>query len=177
MHQVVGMVVVGLVVGQLLLGWRHHMGYLRTKNGTWMGRWHVWIGRSLMGLGWLNVMLGLWARGYGGLTLLGGGLVILAEAGVMIRVLWFRKKIPVLPGNGRRCKAAQQWNASAQEGGHGLGVEYFELVGDDDVEEDDDYDEDGRLKTDVEWEEGRRTKMGDEEGKERATKLQKLDVV
>jgi Cytochrome domain of cellobiose dehydrogenase len=192
-HQVVGLVIVGLMGMQVLLGWRHHIKYLRTKAGTWMGKSHVWIGRALLAMGWVNVLLGLKARGYGWLTLLAAGLVVLAEAALLVRVLGFRKKglAPWFRKNDQQ-KSRRAAKGRAGAGGNaaaaGLGEEYFELVGEDDEEgledEDVDYDEDGRLKADVEWEE--RLKRGGAEGGpgedgngegEQAKKLQKLDVV
>jgi hypothetical protein len=195
-HQVVGLVVVGCVVAQVVLGWRHHVGFLRRggKGGPgWMGRVHVWMGRGLLATGWVNVLLGLKARSYGFLTFVAVGILILVEAGVMIRVLGFRRgatSSSSFKTKGLGITGARQRGA-AESGGDGLGEEYFELVGHDDdlaeEEEDDDvdenYDEDGRLKADVEWEEerlregrkGERAGIG-EEG-ETARKLKRLDIV
>jgi hypothetical protein len=140
-------------------------------------------------LGWCNVLLGLRARGYGGFVLLAAGLVILAEVMVMVRVLWFRTSgIPGWPSwagqKEVRSARGREAGARAGEGEGGLGEEYFELVGDDEGEseaDDQDYDEDGRLKADVEWEERMRdggAGQGEAEGgAERTKRLKRLDVV
>lgn len=112
-------------------------------------------------------MLGLQARGYGLLTFVAVGLLIALEAAVLVRILGFRKPIPShfisttgkhglrLPG-GR----ARQPGARGPGGDALADEEYFELVGEEDQEEDgvpdENYDEDGRLQADVEWEENRR---------------------
>lgn len=160
-----------------------------------MGRVHVWMGRGLLATGWVNVLLGLKARSYGFLAFVAVGILILVEAGVMIRVLGFRRGATTSSSfttKGLGITGARR-RGVAESGGDGLGEEYFELVGhDDDVAEgeedgdtdaDENYDEDGRLKADVEWEEerlregrkGERAGTG-EEG-ETARKLKRLDIV
>ncbi len=141
-----------------------------------------------MGTGWVNVLLGLRVRGYGVVTLVAAGLVVMAEAGVMLRVLGSGRRISGLwskktkgsAGPGARARAGV-----AGGGAGGLGEEYFELVGHDEVEEeeDEDYDEDGRLKADVEWEERMRGGGGGSirpeggSGGDKARKLQRLDAI
>lgn len=202
-HQVLGLGILGGVGVQVLLGWRHHVAFLGRKAGTWMRRVHVWVGRGLMGVGWVNVLLGLWARGYGWLTLMAASLAIAVEAGVVVRVLVLRRKgVPGLwsarKGLGGREEGRREAGPrpGAGEVGLGLGEEYFELVGHDDEEaeeeeeeEDTNYDEDGRLKADVEWEERMRRGEGDNGGgrtggeienaaaADKARKLNKLDIV
>jgi Cytochrome domain of cellobiose dehydrogenase/Eukaryotic cytochrome b561 len=192
-HQLVGLAIVGAVGVQLLLGWRHHVRFLRTKRsgGSWMAKGHVWIGRMLMGLGWVNVLLGLCARGYSGFTVLAVACAVLVEGVFMLRVLGFRKELIGFPGLlGKQSflrHARRPFREESGGVGGGLGEEHFELVGDDDDEEqeDEDYDEDGRLKADVEWEERMREGGGGggggrvtgESENERARKLKRLNIV
>ncbi|ERF72626.1 hypothetical protein EPUS_05680 [Endocarpon pusillum Z07020] len=93
-HQGVGLAIVAGVAGQILLGWRHHVGFLRTKGGTWMGKMHVWLGRGLLMAGWMNVMLGVSARGYGMLVMLAVAVVAHAEMVFMFRAWGFGMKVP-----------------------------------------------------------------------------------
>jgi Cytochrome domain of cellobiose dehydrogenase len=193
-HQFVGLAIVGAVGVQLLLGWRHHVRFLRTKRsgGSWMAKGHVWIGRMLMGLGWMNVLLGLWARGYSGFTVLAVACAVLVEGVFMLRVLGFRKELIGFAGLlGKQSflrHARRPFREESGGVGGSLGEEHFELVGDDDDEEqeDEDYDEDGRLKADVEWEERMREGGGGgggggqvtgESENERARKLKRLNIV
>ena len=197
-HQGIGLAIVAGVAGQVLLGWRHHISFSKTKGGTWMGKMHVWLGRGLLMTGWMNIMLGVRARGYGMLAMLLVALVAHAEMAFMFRAWGFSMKVPGW-GLGKRLVgrlwlgrsgAGRAATAGGDRGGRvglGLGEEYFELVGEDEEEdEDEDYDEDGRLKADVEWEERRRrggeggtAGDGESEGEDgkRAKKLQRLDVV
>lgn len=174
-HQVLGLIVTACVALQVLLGWRHHVAFLRRRMGTWMGKAHVWIGREILVAGWVNVLLGLKARGYGALTLAVVVLVVLAEGAVMLRILGYRKTIPRLlffPGSGPG-GPKEGMNAAVGGGEAGLDEEYFELV-----ENDEDYDEDGRLRADVEWEERTRGKGEDQHGDhDQARKLKRLDIV
>ena len=172
-HQYLGLALLFAIIAQILLGWRHHIRFLRLRTGTWMGRAHVWLGRGILVLGWANLLLGLWQRGYGLIVLISTGVAIGAEAFAMSVVLnaekrrklrgaWFKGKRN--PGTGSRAATGHGHSDAGVGPEGGLREEYFELVGEherdqaaadaDDAEadEDEDYDEDGRLRADVEWE-------------------------
>lgn len=64
-HQWLGVgIVVGLVV-QSVLGWRHHVDFVRIKRRTWISHGHIWLGRFLVAGGLVNVVLGMLLAGKG----------------------------------------------------------------------------------------------------------------
>ncbi len=110
----------------------------------------------------------------------------------LFRRVWYGRRVGWWREGNRRAGRAAAVAGEVRGGraGLGLGEEYFELVGEDEEDEDEDYNEDGRLKADVEWEERRRRAgeggiagegvRGGGNGRqddERTKKLQKLDVV
>ncbi|KAK4152570.1 hypothetical protein C8A00DRAFT_16129 [Chaetomidium leptoderma] len=59
-HQWLGVgIVLGLAV-QVLLGWTHHLRFMRIRRRTWVSYGHIWLGRVSVVSGWVNVMLGMW---------------------------------------------------------------------------------------------------------------------
>ncbi|KAK4108509.1 iron reductase domain protein [Canariomyces notabilis] len=82
-HQWLGVGIV-LVLGlQGLLGWRHHVRFLRIRRRTWVSHAHIWLGRTVVAGGWANVILGMLLAGRGALTVvLAAGLILLEAAGL-----------------------------------------------------------------------------------------------
>ncbi|KAH6607968.1 hypothetical protein Trco_004281 [Trichoderma cornu-damae] len=79
-HQIAGLVIVGLVAVQAVLGWRHHVDFIRIFRRTWISYAHVSLGFVLLVSGWANVIAGLVLYGFGkfGIALI--ALFILLEA-------------------------------------------------------------------------------------------------
>ncbi|KAK0669901.1 hypothetical protein QBC41DRAFT_390673 [Cercophora samala] len=63
LHQWLGAgIVIGLVV-QSVLGWRHHVDFVRIKRRTWISYGHIWLGRAVVAGGFANVVLGMLLSG------------------------------------------------------------------------------------------------------------------
>lgn len=79
-HQYVGIALAFLLGAQMLLGWRHHVRFMVVKRRTWMSRVHVWLGRGIMPIGFLNILGGMKLRGYGWFTMMLVVVLILIES-------------------------------------------------------------------------------------------------
>lgn len=79
-HQWIGVAITLLVGVQMILGWRHHVVFLRVRCRTWISHAHIWLGRLSMVGGWSNVLSGMVLSGH---SWLGTGLTtafVVAEA-------------------------------------------------------------------------------------------------
>ena len=130
----------GSLALQTVLGWRRHGDRDRNlKKGVrrWVGLGHIWLGRGVLGAGWLNLLLGLALRKYGWLAK-GPLVAAIALEGLG---MWFMlrrlKRVNAKSGGGGG-------NANAKEARRQAAMddaeEYFQLVGDD---EDDGWSDDG----------------------------------
>ena len=63
-HQIAGLVLVSCTGIQGLLGWIHHVRFIRLSRRTWVSYAHVWLGRVFMIIGWANIFSGVILRGY-----------------------------------------------------------------------------------------------------------------
>ncbi|KAK0638982.1 hypothetical protein B0T16DRAFT_394790 [Cercophora newfieldiana] len=79
-HQWIGAVVSLTLGAQILMGWRHHMVFLRVRHRTWISHAHIWVGRAVLGAGWVNVLSGLIISGYGGFGIAMIGALVVVEA-------------------------------------------------------------------------------------------------
>ena len=61
-HQVFGLALAIILGLQSLLGWKHHIVFLRVRRRTWLSHSHVWLGRFLMIAGLTNAVLGMRLR-------------------------------------------------------------------------------------------------------------------
>lgn len=129
-HQYLGFAILALLAVQVLLGWRHHVGYVATKTKGWFSPAHVWLGRGVGVAGCVNIFSGLNLRGYGWFTILLVVLVMVLEA---LGLVWYIRGVRVRnaridagAGGGARGKGiVDPADAAAEE-------EYFQLAGDDD---------------------------------------------
>ena len=83
-HQWVGLVLGGLLAGQAVLGWRHHMTFLSTKRRTWFSTAHIWLGRVILPVGALNLILGMLLRNVMALWVIAAAVLIAMEAAALI---------------------------------------------------------------------------------------------
>jgi hypothetical protein len=67
-HQMLGIAVTAGLGFQAYLGWKHHVIFVRILKRTWVSFAHIWTGRAIMLLGYVNLVLGLVLRGYPGLS-------------------------------------------------------------------------------------------------------------
>ena len=152
-HQYLGFAIMASIALQILLGWRQHVRWLRTMTKSWFNTGHIWLGRTVLGAGYVNLVLGMILRQYGRATMLGLVVAIFAEVAVLFlmmgRLKRVRKEEGVRPG--------QSGNPELDEA-----EEYFQLVGDDDG--------DG-------WSDDEQNEAAALAKKEQAKKLAKLDAV
>ncbi|KAI1384937.1 iron reductase domain protein [Hypoxylon trugodes] len=124
-HQVAGISLVTCLGVQSILGWRHHIVFLRLRRRTWLSHSHIWLGRLMMIVGWGNLFTGLLLRGYSGITIgLVGCLVGLEAVGLTAWLLWINIKAS-------REKLAKE---PPSDGHKSNGVGYF-AVGEEEEEE------------------------------------------
>ena len=152
-HQYLGFAIMASIALQILLGWRQHVRWLRTMTKSWFNTGHIWLGRTILGAGYVNLVLGMILRQYGRAAMLGLVVAIFAEVVVLFlmmgRLKRVRKEEGVRPG--------QSGNPELDEA-----EEYFQLVGDDD--------DDG-------WSDNEQNEAAALTKKEQAKKLAKLDTV
>ena len=138
-HQRVGLAIALSIVIQGLLGWRHHMVFLRIRRRTWLSHFHIWLGRFIMLAGYSNLISGMLLREYSSFLVLLMGIVAVAELSALVVKLWRAGKAGRSGKQSFAMKAAQQAQRGAEEN-------YFALDEDDadGEEEDDDNDDDRR---------------------------------
>ncbi|GFP58249.1 cytochrome b561 domain-containing protein At2g30890 [Trichoderma asperellum] len=78
-HQIAGVVIFSLLIVQALLGWRHHMDFIRIFRRTWISYTHVYLGAVILLAGWANVISGLVLYGFSKFGTIMMGLFILLE--------------------------------------------------------------------------------------------------
>ncbi|KAL6892249.1 hypothetical protein GGI43DRAFT_413516 [Trichoderma evansii] len=78
-HQIAGVVIFSLLFVQALLGWRHHMDFIRIFRRTWISYTHVYLGFVILLAGWANVISGLVLYGFSKFGTIMIGLFILLE--------------------------------------------------------------------------------------------------
>ncbi|KAK6846225.1 iron reductase domain protein [Apiospora arundinis] len=71
-HQLGGVAIALALVVQSFLGWQHHVQFVKYKRRTTWSFLHIWLGRLIVPLGWVNMALGLTVAGHG----YGGGIAI-----------------------------------------------------------------------------------------------------
>ena len=132
-HQFVGVFICFLMGAQMILGWRHHVKFLVVKRKTILSKIHIGTGRTLMPLGFINILTGMKLRGYGWFTLL------LALTLIIVEVVFFA--VYLRAAHVRRDKmggAAEAQELKAQGPGKDDDAEeYFQLGGEDDSESED----------------------------------------
>ena len=152
-HQYIGFAIIASIGMQILLGWRQHVRWLGTKSRSWFSTGHVWLGRTLLAAGYVNLVLGMILRRYGRATLLALVVGIVAEVALLFFMMGRLKREQKTEG----IRPGRSHNPELDEA-----EEYFQLVGDDDDDgwSDDDRDEGAALAK-----------------KEQAKKLAKLDAL
>ncbi|KAM7185512.1 hypothetical protein V8F20_011768 [Naviculisporaceae sp. PSN 640] len=147
LHTILGSLISFCLVIQVLLGWRHHVAFLRIRQRTWMARVHIWLGRAILAMGWTNIMLGMSHHHHeilGVSAIIWAGLVIFLWAVGLGTWIW-------LWGRGERLRREREGEAEEEavgltatgvvSGNRAVGDEYFELGGisdDEDLDDDDD---------------------------------------
>ncbi|KAK3386860.1 hypothetical protein B0H63DRAFT_141610 [Podospora didyma] len=153
LHQWVGIIIVlGLGV-QAVLGWRHHVVFLQLRRRTWISHVHIWLGRSAVLAGWLNVIAGLLLSGQNTFNVVCAAIVIALES-VIVSVWVYMKGRTAAKGGDQQTEAH-----SLMPKGEGGVNEYFALELDD-LSSDDDADDIGDVKHEMQ----RLRRESDDEG-------------
>lgn len=63
-HQIAGVVITLLLMVQAVLGWRHHVEFIRVFRRTWISYAHISLGFVVLACGWANVVGGLVLYGF-----------------------------------------------------------------------------------------------------------------
>lgn len=126
-HQVLGITLVISIGAQGVLGWRHHVNFLRIHQRTWLSYAHIWLGRSMMVGGWSNLVTGLVLRGYSTPVVAFLGSLAISEALGLSAFLWW---IKAKAGGARLTKATSPGQKDSE-------AQYFALGEEDDDDEDD----------------------------------------
>ncbi|XMA10274.1 hypothetical protein WAI453_003065 [Rhynchosporium graminicola] len=58
-HQMIGLTILPGIIAQGLLGYWHHINYVKLGRRTAISNYHVWVGRAVLAVGNINVGLGL----------------------------------------------------------------------------------------------------------------------
>lgn len=105
-HPIIGLVVLGLILFQPLLGWIHHAKFKRLGKRTWWSHGHIWIGRTMITLGIINGGLGL--------QLANASQSAITAYAVVAGIMWALWVLSAIYGEIRRRGAAKK-TAVAQE--------------------------------------------------------------
>lgn len=167
-HQGMGIAIALSVGAQGMLGWRHHVVFLRIRRRTWLSHSHIWLGRGTMLAGWSNLVSGMLLRGYPFVYIFLMAVVGVGEMLALTFWVWWAARTSSAAGGKkgqsssffhtlRSLRAKTSAAAKKEEEAHN----YFTLEEDD---EDEDEDED-QLDEEKDLADGNR-RRGDEESKE-----------
>lgn len=156
-HQWLGLSITLALVLQVILGWRHHMDFLRIRRRTWISYGHIYLGRGAVLAGWVNVILGLRLSGHARVDIWGIGIFIAMEAAVVCWWVWraAQRKAKLDANGGQGGKGGVEDGEGESYGlmarnGHGSGGadgEYFRLsMSEDDLSSSED-EEEGKRRT------------------------------
>ena len=151
-HQYLGFAIMASIALQILLGWRQHVRWLGTRTKSWFSTAHIWLGRTVLGAGYVNLVLGMILRQYGRATMLGLVVAIFAEVVLLLFMMGRLQKVRKEEG----VRTGRSSNPELDEA-----EEYFQLVGEDD---------DG-------WSDDEQNEAAVLAKREQAKKLAKIDAV
>ncbi|KAM7205904.1 hypothetical protein V8F33_000734 [Rhypophila sp. PSN 637] len=136
LHTILGSLISFCLVVQVLLGWRHHVAFLKVRQRTWMARVHIWLGRAILAMGWTNILLGMSHHHH---EILGISSIFLAAGVILVWAVGLTFWIWAW-GRGERLRREKVLDGEGEEGigltanGNGdanrrVGDEYFALGG------------------------------------------------
>lgn len=82
-HQVMGIALCIAPFLQSLLGWRHHVAFMKTGRRSMLSSGHVSFGRIMMTLGAINILLGMVLKHWGAFFILAVAAFEIVEGGVI----------------------------------------------------------------------------------------------
>ncbi|KAF9240584.1 hypothetical protein DTO013E5_9791 [Penicillium roqueforti] len=82
-HQFLGGMIVAFLLIQILLGWWHHVTFVRIRARTWVSYAHIWVGRMEMVGGCANLLIGMVLTGCDSLGIeMVAGFILMEALGV-----------------------------------------------------------------------------------------------
>ena len=90
-HQFLGRTIVAFLLIQILLGWWHHVTFVRIRARTWVSYAHIWLGRMEM-IGGCGIGMAL--TGYDSLSIEMVAGFILMEALAVTFWCFYRQQLP-----------------------------------------------------------------------------------
>ncbi|OAA82016.1 Carbohydrate-binding domain family 9-like protein [Akanthomyces lecanii RCEF 1005] len=93
-HQWLGGIFVSFVMLQILLGWWHHVIFVRIRARTWVSHVHIWLGRTSMLEGSMNLLLGMALASYSMASISVAAVFIILET--LAIAFWIRRKRAML---------------------------------------------------------------------------------
>ncbi|KAL2003074.1 hypothetical protein VTN02DRAFT_5090 [Thermoascus thermophilus] len=78
-HKIIGLVVTSMLILQVWFGYRHHAVFVRTRQESHWTTLHLWVGRTALGMGILNVGIGLYYAKASAAALVAWLVVMVAE--------------------------------------------------------------------------------------------------
>lgn len=131
-HQGVGIAIASFLGIQGILGWRHHVDFLRIRCRTWISHTHIWLGRAMMVAGWTNLVTGMLLRGYQTLCIAVMAAAVSIELIGLTTFVWWRLRRSSQEARKTTFKPGPAWKMGDDN-------KYFAL-GDSDGEDDEDSD-------------------------------------
>ncbi|KAG5935856.1 hypothetical protein E4U53_000347 [Claviceps sorghi] len=92
-HQWLGGMVVGFVLLQIILGWWHHVIFVRIRARTWVSYAHIWLGRTEMVAGGVNLLLGMALTGYNVVSINAAAVLVVLEVFGVACWLYHRRRV------------------------------------------------------------------------------------
>jgi hypothetical protein len=176
-HQFAGFVIVALLAVQSVLGWRHHVFFVQHhfQQKNWLSPAHIWIGRVLAPVSFINIFTGLKLREYGWFTI---ALVLLVMLLELLGLFWYLRGAHL---RNKRAEGGAGGAAAVKLGGLGGGRANGTASGEVGTEAEEEYfqlgDEDEFSDSDAEAEAEADQERKAEEKRARAQRLAKLDRV
>lgn len=113
-HQIVGTIISSLLVAQAILGWRHHMIFMRLRRRTWVSYGHISLGWIIMIGGWGNILSGLVLYGAGKFGITVAALIVAVEVVSLGGwILYARRRDGRKGGNKNESDNAPKWDDGA----------------------------------------------------------------
>jgi hypothetical protein len=94
-HQWVGISLASSIGLQGLLGYWHHIRFVRLRRRTWVSYVHIWLGRLIMVSGWCNIVSGLLLRGHkknSSIVIFAAATALLQALALSVWVIWVQRK-------------------------------------------------------------------------------------
>ena len=92
-HQALGLVVALAVIVQSLVGHKHHQIFVQTKKRSRYSDIHIWLGRTVLVAGWINVLLGLNLAEAGVGLYIGFLIMLCVDVALLVMVLLKSKRM------------------------------------------------------------------------------------